>query len=219
MSRRERQIKKNFKVFCEGDTEYNYIDELRRQKKLSIAIKPVNMEGGGYSNFLEQLKTDGASNCLAKFIIIDGDRAVNDAGEKKNLAKLLEYCLIQNQSKRIPHFLIVDYPDFEYIACLHTPKYKGQNVTQYIIKELGYKNLDEFKADEKIYHMLNSDGNSYNRMLSLLKKQNCFITNKYKVVKRLYEIEVDSFYNWENLDKRGSNINEFFEVVESFDTK
>lgn len=46
MSRKPRAIKKNFKVFCEGDTEYNYIDEMRRQKKLSIALKPVNMRGG-----------------------------------------------------------------------------------------------------------------------------------------------------------------------------
>ena len=71
MSRKPRTTKKNFKVFCEGDTEYNYIDEMRRQKKLSISLKPVNMRGGGYSNFLEQIKTDGTTNCLAKFIIVE----------------------------------------------------------------------------------------------------------------------------------------------------
>lgn len=149
MSRKARVTKKNFKVFCEGDTEYNYIDEMRRQNKLSIALKPVNMKGGGYSNFLEKIKTDGTTNCLAKFVIIDGDRAVLDASEKKNLRELLEYCILQNQSERIPHFLIVDHPDFEYIACLHTPKYKGQTIAQYITRELGYKNIDEFKADKK----------------------------------------------------------------------
>ena len=68
MTRKPRETKKNFKVFCEGDTEYNYIDELRRQKRFSIAIKHVNMKGGGYSNFLEQVKTDGTANCLAKLI-------------------------------------------------------------------------------------------------------------------------------------------------------
>ncbi len=41
MSRKIRETKKNFKVFCEGDTEYNYIDEMRRQKRFSIAIKHV----------------------------------------------------------------------------------------------------------------------------------------------------------------------------------
>lgn len=141
------------------------------------------MKGGGYSNFLEQVKTDGTTNCLAKFIIIDGDRAVAEEGEKKNLRELLEYCILQNQSGRIPHFLIVDYPDFEYIACLHTPKYKGQDVAQYIVKELGYKSVDEFKADEKVYNVLNANGNSSNLMLSLLRKDNCFIVNEYYIKK------------------------------------
>ena len=216
MSRKVRETKKNFKVFCEGDTEYNYIDELRHQKRLSIALKPVNMKGGGYSNFLEQVKTDGTTNCLAKFIIIGGDKAVTDAGEKKNLRELLEYCSIQNQSGRIPHFLIVDYPDFEHIACLHTPKYKGQNVTQYIIKELGYKSLDEFKADKKVYNVLNTNGNSSDLMLSLLRKENCFIINNYYINRKQYEIKISTVYDWEKLGRRGSNINEFFEVISSF---
>lgn len=210
--------KKNFKVFCEGDTEYNYIDEMRRQKKLSISLKPVNMKGGGYSNFLEQIKTDGTTNCLAKFIIIDGDRAVAEEGEKKNLRELLEYCMLQNRSGRIPHFLIVDFPDFEYIACLHTLKYKEQNVAQYIVRELGYKSVDEFKADQKVYNVLNTNGSSYDLMLSLLKKENCFVINKYSIRKKQYEITASTIYNWEKLGRKGSNINEFFEVVSSFIT-
>lgn len=216
MSRKTRETKKNFKVFCEGDTEYNYIDEMRRQKRLSIAIKPVNMKGGGYSNFLEQVKTDGTTNCLAKFIIIDGDRAVVEEGEKKNLRELLEYCILQNQSGRIPHFLIVDYPDFEYIACLHTPKYKGQNIAQYIVKELRYNSVDEFKADDKIYNVLNTNENSSDRMISMLRKENSFIVNKYSIKKNLYEIKISTSYDWEKLGRKGSNINEFFEIISSF---
>ncbi len=191
---------------------------MRRQKRLSIALKPVNMKGGGYSNFLEQVKTDGTTNCLAKFIIIDGDRSVVEDGEKKNLQELLEYCILQNRSGRIPHFLIVDYPDFEYIACLHTPKYKGQNVAQYIIKELGYKSVDEFKADKKVYNVLNTNGNSYALMLSLLRKENCFVINNYSISKKQYEIKTSIIYDWKRLGRKGSNINEFFEVVSSFNT-
>ncbi len=218
MSRKSRVTKKNFKVFCEGDTEYNYIDEMRRKKSLSIALKPVNMKGGGYSNFLEQVKTDGTTNCLAKFIIIDGDRAIMESGEKKNLRELLDYCILQNRSGRIPHFLIVDFPDFEYIACLHTLKYKGQNVAHYIIKELKYKTVDEFKSDEKIYNVLNTNGNSYTLMLSSLRKENCFVVNNYSISKKQYEIKVSTLYDWEKLGKKGSNINEFFEVINSFNT-
>jgi hypothetical protein len=216
LSRKIRETKKNFKVFCEGDTEYNYIDEMRRQKRFSIAIKQVNMKGGGYSNFLDQVKTDGTMNCLAKFIIIDGDRAVAEEGEKKILRELLEYCMLQNQSGRVPHVLIVDYPDFEYIACLHTPKFKGQDVAQYIVKELGYKSVDEFKADEKVYNVLNSNGNSSDLMLSLLRKDNCFIVNEYHIKKKLYEIKISTVYDWEKLGRKGSNINEFFEIINRF---
>lgn len=213
-----RETQKIFKVFCEGSTEHHYLDEMRRQKKLSIALKLVNMEGGGYRNFLERVKTDGTANCLAKFIIIDGDRAIAEDVEKKNLQELLGYCILQNKNGRIPHFLIVDCPDFEYIACLHTPKYKGQNVAQYLVKELGYKSVDEFKADTKIYHFLNSNGNSYGHMLSLLKKENCVVMNNYSINKKMYDIKVSTTCNWENLSRKGSNINEFFEVVTDFNT-
>lgn len=218
MSRKIRETKKHFKVFCEGDSENNYINEMRYQKKLSITLKPINMKGGGYSNFLEQVKTDSGTNCLAKFIIIDGDRAVTDIGEKENLHKLLEYCRLQNQSGRIRHFLIVDCPDFEYIACLHTPRYKNQNVEQYIVNVMGYKSVDRFKSDEKIYSVLNTNGNSYDLMLSLIRNNKCFVTNNYSIHKKQYEIKVSTTFDWDYLGQKGSNINEFFEVISSFNT-
>lgn len=130
----------------------------------------------------------------------------------------MDYCILQNQSGRIPHFLIVDFPDFKYIACLHTPKYKGQTVAQYIIKELGYKSVDEFKADEKVYNVLNTNGNSCARMLSLLKRENCFVINNYSISKKQYEIKISTTYDWGKLGRKGSNINEFFEVISSFNT-
>lgn len=119
----------------------------------------------------EDLQILHDSRYLDIFRMID---QIMEEGEKKNLHELLEYCILQNRSGRIPHFLIVDYPDFEYIACLHTPKYKGQNVAQYIVKELGYKNVDDFKAEEKVYNVLNTNGNSYDQMLSLLRKLFCY---------------------------------------------
>lgn len=218
MSRETRTTKKQFKVFCEGDTEYNYIDEMKRQLKFSISLKPVKMKGGGYSNFLDYLYTDGNTNCLAKFIIIDGDRAVNVEGEKENLRTLLEYCNMQNKSGRIPHIVIVNYPDFEYVACLHTPKYKGQNVSQYIVNEMRYKNIDEFKADKRVYKLLNSGGNSKDIMLKSLHRENCFIIHEYTMKKSYYEIHANMIWNWEKLGRKGSNIDEFFEIITYFNT-
>ncbi|MDE5938645.1 MAG: RloB domain-containing protein [Lachnospiraceae bacterium] len=219
MSRKPRTTQKIFKVFCEGSTEYHYIDEMRRQKNLSITLKLTNMEGGGYSRFLEQIEIDGTTNCLAKFIIIDGDRAVKEEGEKKNLQKLIDFCKRQNKYGKIPHFLIVTYPDFEYIACLHMPKYKGQDAAHYLTKELGYQSIDAFKADAKVYHILNTNGNSYEQMLPLLKKENCLVINKYSISEKQYEIKIPTTTcNWDNVDRKGSNINEFFEVIKRFYT-
>lgn len=216
MSRKERRIKRNFKVFCEGDTEFYYFDEMKRQLNLSIAIKPVNMKGGGYSNFLHSIQIDGNANCLAKFIIIDGDRAVNDQNEKRNLQELINYCIMQNESGRIPHVLVIDVPDFEYVACLHTPQYKGQNTEQYITKVLGYKSLDDFKADSKIYNVLNTNGNSKERMLQALQGRAAFITNQYKVNQKTYEMTIDTVCDWSIFEYRNSNIKDYFDIINSF---
>ncbi len=216
MSRKVREIKKNFTVFCEGDTEHHYIEEMKRQKRFTIALKTVNMEGGGYSNFLKKLKTDGNTNSLAKFIIIDGDRAISEEGEKKKLRELLEYCILQNNRGRIPHLLIVNFPDFEYISCLHNPDYRGQNVAQFIMKEMGYKDIDAFKADTKIYSVLHKGRSSSDVMLATLNRENCFVVNEFKVNKTKFEIMVKTVYKWEKLGQRGSNINEFFEILNCF---
>ncbi len=218
MSRKIREIKKNFKVFCEGDTEYHYVEGMKRELKLSIAIKLVNMKGGGYSSFLENLKIDGNTNCLAKFIIIDGDRAAIDHGEKKKLQELAEYCIVQNNSGRIPHFLIVNCPDFEYVGCLHTPGYKGQDIGQYITKVMGYQDIGAFKADSKIYHVLNTGGNSSSHMLEALRRrhEDCFVRNEYKVDKAKYEMEVKLVCDWVKLGRKCSNMNEYFEAINAF---
>lgn len=200
-------------MFCEGDTEYNYINGMRRQLKLSIALKPINMKGGGYSNFLDSIRVDSNMNCVAKFIIIDGDRAIDDVNEKHQLRKLLEYCIVQNKSGRIPHILIVNYPDFEYIACLHVPYYRGKSAAQFIVNELGYRDVDEFKADKKVYDVLNTKGNSVKIMLNSLKTTNCFVVNEYSFNKRMFNMTVNTIYNWDKLGYQGSNINEFFEIV------
>ena len=85
MSRKKRGIDKVFKIFCEGDTEHNYFEYIRKNKKVSLAIRPINMKGGGYASFLEKIEGDANSNCLAKFIVIDGDRALTVSGEMEAL--------------------------------------------------------------------------------------------------------------------------------------
>ena len=60
---------------------------MRLNQGVELALKPINMHGGGYSNFLEVIKKEANNNCLAKFIVIDYDRVKKHPGE---LAKLKE---------------------------------------------------------------------------------------------------------------------------------
>lgn len=214
MSRRKRPLRKKFIIFCEGDTEYNYIDAMRVNQGVELALKPINMRGGGYSNFLDVIRTESNSNCLAKFIIIDLDRLHKHQGEKQNLIDLIKYCDLQNKNGRIPHFLIVDNPDFEYLACLHITEYNGQEVVRYIQRQLGF-DLDEFKAKKDIYNYLNSHGNSYENMLSRLFAEREFVSNKYKIKKESMEILIkQTLVYWEQESSKGSNIHELFEILD-----
>lgn len=96
---------------------------------------------------------------------------------------------------------------------MHVPTYRGKSVAQFIVNELGYRNVDEFKADSKVYDVLNTKGNSVEVMLTSLKSTNCFIVNKYSFNKRMFSMSVETTYNWDKLGYQGSNINEFFEIV------
>ena len=156
MSRKQRILKKRYAIFCEGDTEYNYTEKMRKNQGVELVLKPINMHGGGYSNFLRQIKKEAQTNYLARFIIVDADRITTVSGEKENFLKLLEYCRIQNDKGNAPIFVVADNPDFEYIACLHDEEYKGQDTKNYIVKTWGYKNLDAFKNDKDVYEFLNT---------------------------------------------------------------
>lgn len=199
-------------MFCEGDTEYNYIDAMRLKQGVELDLKPVNMHGGGYTSFLDEIKKEASNNCLAKFVIIDFDRVKRHSGELQKLKEIIEYCKLQNNSKRIPHFLILDNPDFEYIACLHMAEYQGQDVKKYIEQTLGFENIKKFKAKKDIYDYLNTKGNSFELMLSRLRGQ--IVINHYQINKTGFEIKISKTdIMWDNESKRGSNINEFFSVV------
>lgn len=43
---------------------------MKKIQGVELALKPVNMHGGGYTNFLKKIKTEADSNCLAKFIMV-----------------------------------------------------------------------------------------------------------------------------------------------------
>lgn len=217
MSRLERKLQKRFVVFCEGDTEYNYIDKMRgiRRQDVQIALKPINMHGGGYSNFTRKIKTESQTNCLAKFIIVDADRLVKHYEEKDSFQQLAEYCRLQNKKGTIPHFLIVNNPDFEYIACLHVPEYKGQEVTRFLQTVFGFQSLEQFKRNTGVYECLNNGDRSYQVLIQKIRGKDKFVKNTYSVKKKNFEIAISrTDVTWDLLDRKGSNMEEFFDVID-----
>ena len=215
MSRKERVLKKRYAVFCEGDTEYNYTDKMRKKQGVELVLKPINMHGGGYSNFLKQIKKESQTNYLAKFIIVDADRITNVPGEKENFLKLLEYCRIQNDKGNTPLFVVADNPDFEYVACLHDAEYKGQETKSYIEKNWGFKDLDSFKNDTEVYEYLNSGKKSFETLLGVIRSQEKLVKNRYDIKKKTFDISIRSTeYNPDMLSRKSSNIEEFFDVID-----
>lgn len=215
MSRKQRVLKKRYAIFCEGDTEYNYTEKMRKKQEVELVLKPINMHGGGYSNFLRQIKKESQTNYLAKFIIVDADRIVSVPGEKENFLRLLEYCRIQNDKGNTPLFVIADNPDFEHVACLHDTDYKGQDTKGYIVKTWGYKNLDAFKNDTEVYEFLNTGKRSFEVLLGILRRQDKLVKNLYEIKKKTFDIRIRStVFNQDMLDQRVSNIEEFFDVID-----
>lgn len=214
MSRPKRILKKKFVVFCEGDTEFYYIDHMRKNQGVEISLQLINMKGGGYANFLNEIKTKAQTNCLAKFIIVDADRLNNNEGEKNAFMALLEYCRLQNRKRTIPHFLIVDNPDFEYAACLHIADYKGQDTTMFITRQLGFKSLEKFKKNDDIYRYLNTVG-SYQKLMDRIRDETKLVRNVYVVRKKSFDIEItDTLLNFDALLQKGTNLDEFFDVID-----
>ena len=172
------------------------------------------MHGGGYANFLKYIKKESQTNCLAKFIIVDADRLRKHSGERVAFEQLVEYCKQQNKRNIVPHFLIVDNPDFEYVACLHAPEYLNQDTESFIKTIFKFKSLDDFKRNENIYDFLNSGTRSNALMLGRVYGKAKLVKNTYSVNKKNFQVAVSKTdVNWDNESVRGSNIEEFFDVI------
>lgn len=188
---------------------------MRKNQGVELVLKPINMHGGGYSNFLQKIKTESQSNYLAKFIIMDADRIATVPGELDGFKKLLGYCRIQNAKGNTPHFIIMDNPDFEYVACLHSPQYRGQDPHKFIESVLGAKSIAAFKGNADVYNFLNSGELSYQTMMESLRGKEKLLYNRYEIKKKNFDIMIkDTFFDVDFINKKSSNIEEFFDVID-----
>ena len=212
MARVKRQCKKTFVIFCEGKTECNYFDAVT-PANVDIVLKSMDMNGGGYKSFLDYIKSNGSINRLATFVIVDGDRAKNILGELAALQNLQEYCANQNKrDNKSPYFLIINSPDFEYIACLHDLEYSGGDTAQHIKKNFNFKSLADFKKNPDIFNFLNTNSRSYQNMIDKLRNKPKLISNNFER-KGIFVLFLNTIVNWELIDQKNSNIEEFFDIV------
>ena len=214
MSRPKRLLRRRFEIFCEGDTEYRYFEGMRTRQSVELALRPINMKGGGYASFLKELKTKGQVNCVARFIIVDGDRIVQHAGEARAFAELVDYCREQNQKGGIPCIIILNNPNFEFVACLHAENYAGQPVERFIRDVMGFDDLAAFKKKEDIFSFLNMNGYSFGYVIARMRGAPKPLYHRYTIKRMTVSVEVkETVYPAEEATFRGSNLDEFFDVI------
>ena len=174
---------------------------------MEISLRPINMKGGGYANFLNEIKTKGQSNGLARFIIVDADRMQSHSGEDAAFLRLLEYCRQQNRKKAIPCFLILDN--------LHAAAFSEQATEKFIRENMRFPSMAEFKRKEDIYEFLTSGIYRSENMLKRLRGSRKALCNRYIIQRQNYSIRIaETVFNKADLAVRCSNLEEFFDVID-----
>ena len=220
MSKRKmgREANKVIRVFAEGDTEENYILGLKNcYPNIKFSIKVINLNGGGYKKFIDQVKTMNNLGCLAAFLILDVDRAKNDLNEYNKLLELYDVC--KEKSKILPVFIIGNNDDFEYFACTHCSNYRDGDVSQYI-RNTFKRDVNKFKSDSKIYEYLNSGGRSLEYAIARNEKkysnQKTLFKNEYNLHKSGIDIDIKmkkQYLNLDSIQTKGTNFQEFISVL------
>lgn len=85
---------------------------------------------------------------------------------------------------------------------------------QYIKKELGYQDIGDFKADDKVFKVLVESGKgSIEQLSSSINSNTAVVSNVFTVNRSQYEISVDTKIDLDNLGQRGTNFDDFYKVL------
>lgn len=212
-----KKIKPRLRLFVEGKSEKNYFDQYGKKVDIEFVIEPIDMKGGGYSNFLQRIKEKGYQGCTAVIIIIDLDKIDSD---KASFEKLVKYCKTQNKTKGcpVPYILLGSYEDFEYFACCHSKDYKNGDTSKFIINNYKYKCVDDFKADDKIYDFLNKGNKSFENACNVTSKRSSYFNNKIELKGKNGDITIklsDFNVNEDIRNSKNCNLHEFFKLIDA----
>ena len=93
-------------------------------------------------------------------------------------------------------------------------RYKGQDALIYIKKVLGYQDVEDFKADADVFRVLTAKGGSIEKLRNSTNPNTKIVENRMKYNKTEYELNVKSKFLWERLGIRGTNFDDFYEVLD-----
>ncbi|MCI8366268.1 MAG: RloB domain-containing protein [Eggerthellaceae bacterium] len=180
--REKRQLAKKCVVYCEGQTELNYVRGLKRWLKsvepsLDIMLDPTDVKGGGYSVMLDKIRTAPDSNCIARIVLIDFDRYKKHAGERPVLRSILAVSRASIR-KNVPVVVIVSNESFEYVICCHDEKYNDADPATFLCREWGYRSLNECKSDDRIWEKCCKGSRSIHVALELLRGKPSIVRNE-----------------------------------------
>lgn len=75
--------------------------------------------------------------------------------------------------------------------------------------------MEQFKKNTEIYECLNHGERSYQVLIHKIQGKDKFVKNTYSVKKKNFEIVISrTDVTWDLLDCKGSNMEEFFDVID-----
>ena len=203
-------LTKKILLLCEGDTEQHYYNGLRQNKTLKVTIKPINVGGGGYKEMLKAIKENSGFGYFARIVVLDLDRYHTITTEKAEFTNIIQYVGSQNR-RQLPVLLIASNPDFDEFVLLHDATYNGNRS---MLNSMGYKSIDELKADEFVYQKFN---NGKNRDVSnALTKFNTNrpLFNDFKLTNKATTLINSLIVNGACFHIKTSNIEDFYRLLE-----
>lgn len=214
----KRSMTKKIEVFCEGDTERNYVEGMRHWLKevdpsIEVVIESRSIKGGGYASALKSLRSAPDSNCIARVVLLDFDRWKTHPGERDAFNGLLELSRVSSK-KRVPVILVVSNESFEYAICCHDKNYKEGDPAIFLRDALGYSDVSKCKGDAGLWGKLHRDGRSHAVALDRLRRRPSLVKNCISINRRTFSVglqRVDFFS--EMSSSNTSNLGDLFQVV------
>ena len=204
------KTRNTIKVICEGKTEYNYLNGLKKFSDTNLLLDPIDCCGGGYASVLNKLKKTSPIGVVARFVLVDFDRFITQI-DTTGFYDLLNYCKNENR-KGNPTLLIVSNPDFDIFVLKYNSDFTNQDKNKYI--KTKYKlSLEEFKAKKDIFDLVVKD-NDYKTKPNLVNDKQLVVKNNFKFNKNNYKFSsIDIKYNENNGVHKLSNMKDLFSLL------